>query len=273
MENDLFTFNRRRLLENKKTTKLFSDLNECNVFLEDLSYLFFGRTYIVGKCSVNCSDILDSLNCTLKNAIECAKNYCLADSMTLLRKFKDDLWFVLYVLTYNKIHWNIKNENNVVQNINDWMNNNLRYLTAANVINSIFKINKLKCLDEKYNVKSSLQSMARKMDDYIHSNGISFYNSSFINVDEKTIDNICTIKNYVFNNILFFILVLAISFPNCLASSDYEDYLDYNCDVPEGCQYWIAPFVTDFISKFKDNLDSNLESFLEKYSCMDFGNI
>lgn len=77
----------------------------------------------------------------------------------------------------------------------------------------------------------------------------------------------------VVNKYLYFVIVIATSFPYCLSSTDYEDYLNMNLEPPFGSQYWVAPYISEFIKKYNNIIDDQLVNFLKRKSCLDFSNI
>lgn len=267
-----FEINKRLISNNEESKKIIRNLYSLITFVDSLGESFFGKTFVCASKTFDCSYLLQSINMTLDNIVICCEKYCIADAMTLLRKFKDDLWFILYVLTFKDNLSELTNSNSIYNNVNDWVNNSLEHLTTKKIIDEIFKINELESLDSKYSIKSTLKKMAETMDDYVHSNGLKFYNSTICNIDEIILENLNLILNIATNNLLFFVIILAIRFPYCLSSSDYEDYLDYGVKPPKGYQYWIAPYIEDFIRENKHFLEDNIIDFLKDYSIMDFGN-
>ena len=51
-------------------------------------------------------------------------------------------------------------------------------------------------------------------------------------------------------------------------SSDYTDYLDAGDTPPDGSQYWVAPFVSDFLNNHKNVLDDKCDSYLREKTGM-----
>jgi len=275
MEDNLLKLNKIKITNDKQSGEIIAELKYISSFLNNLAFSFFGKTFVFGKKTIECSRLLYSVNYTLENVIKCSVRYCISDSMTLLRKFKDDLWFVLYVLTYKGIfenNFDSRKKNEMRRKIDAWFDNEL-YIKASSVIKEIFGANDLDELDAEYGIKTALSEMANKMDNYVHSNGLIFYNSVLFNVDEKVIGDLNSIKTILIDNILFFLIILALQFPYCLSSSDYEDYSDMGAKPQLGCQYWIAPYIEEFFKKYEEHIDKNLKAFLKKESCLDFSDI
>ena len=51
-------------------------------------------------------------------------------------------------------------------------------------------------------------------------------------------------------------------------SCDYMDSLEFGDIPPEGAQYWVAPFVSDFLSKHKNVLDEKCDNYLREKTSM-----
>ena len=51
-------------------------------------------------------------------------------------------------------------------------------------------------------------------------------------------------------------------------SYDYTDYLDVGDTPPDGSQYWVAPFVSDFLNNHKNVLDDRCDSYLREKTGM-----
>ena len=53
-------------------------------------------------------------------------------------------------------------------------------------------------------------------------------------------------------------------------ANDYLDYLEFNEIPPEGSQYWVAPFISDFLKKYISVLDENCINYLRERTYMEF---
>ena len=90
--------NKSILCECENTLILIEQFRKLESFLDDFNFLIFGRDNIVCKNHVfSLQRILNSAQATLGNVVECCKCFCLADAYTLLRKYRDDLFFCLYL--------------------------------------------------------------------------------------------------------------------------------------------------------------------------------
>jgi len=119
-------------------------------------------------------------------------------------------------------------------------------------------------------LKDSFDKLADKLNNYVHSNGYRFYNESYNRLDVKNkIKEEC--KEFgeaaIFITISFLFLVVLIK-PLLIMSSDYTDYLDVGDTPPDGSQYWVAPFVSDFLNNHKNVLDDKCDSYLREKTGM-----
>lgn len=88
--------------ESQTASFLLEQIKVIESFLGDFSYLVLGRDNIICRnYAFSLQRILNSSQATLGNIIECCKCFCLADAYTLLRKYRDDLFFCLYLVTYD----------------------------------------------------------------------------------------------------------------------------------------------------------------------------
>ncbi len=67
-----------------------------------------------------------------------------------------------------------------------------------------------------------------------------------------------------------FLFLLTICSPLAIMSTDYTDFLDMRETPPEGSQYWVAPFVTDFFKSNLDLIDKSCIEYLKENTFMDF---
>ncbi len=89
----------RFLMNNSDYNALASEIESVEALISDFGFLSFGRDYLKFKDSVFSLQIISrSLELTISNVKLCCDGGCIADANTLLRKFRDDLFFYLYVL-------------------------------------------------------------------------------------------------------------------------------------------------------------------------------
>ena len=264
--------NKTIINKSKDALKLIEQIKSLETLLTDFSFLIFGRDNIVCNNYVfSLQTILDSSQATLGNIIECCKCFCLADAYTLLRKYRDDLFFCLYLVIYNvnnKLQIN-RNTNKMEANIEQWCKNNLSNLNISEVLLTIGTSVYLKEAVYKYDLQTSFDKIGKLLNNYTHGNGYSFYNTKAwllneIDIEKQMNDIVCTAKNIT----LTFLFLLVLCAPQYIMSTDYIDYLESGQTPPAGSQYLVAPFIVKF---FKNNLkmiDKNCYEYLKENTCM-----
>ena len=98
---DEFEKNRNAISKNQDFIDLDETLTELRDFLSELGYLAFGRDISVLRRigPVNGNIILDSATRTMESIRYCCLNANFADAYSLLRKYRDDLFYYLYLFT------------------------------------------------------------------------------------------------------------------------------------------------------------------------------
>ena len=264
--------NRSILHDCKNTLKLIKQFSELESFLNDFNFLIFGRDSIVCRNNVfSLQTILNSALATLGNIIECCKCFCLADAYTLLRKYRDDLFFCLYLVTYDtNIKLEItKNTNKMENNIERWCKNNLNDLNISEVLSTVGTSDNLKDAVYKYSLQISFNKIGTHLNNYTHGNGYNFYNVNAVAFDkkyiEKQLSDVESTARYITTTFLF---LLVLSSPLYIMSTDYIDSLELGQTPPNGSQYWVAPFIVEFFKNNIDMIDKNCYKYLKENTCM-----
>lgn len=123
---------------------------------------------------------------------------------------------------------------------------------------------------KEFQLKDSFDKLADKLNNYVHSNGHRFYNESYARlVTKNKIKEECKefgeAAIYITISFLFFVVLIN---PLLIMSYDYTDYLDVGDTPPDGSQYWVAPFVSDFLDNHKNVLDDRYVSCLREKTGM-----
>ena len=265
--------NKAFLQKNKNILNLLDQFKSLESFMDDLGFLVFGRDMIIcEKYMFSMQTILNSSQATLGNIIDCCESFCLADTYTLLRKYRDDLFFCLYIVLYdaNTRSGITKNTSKMETNIKHWCENGLSNLNISEVLSTIGTSEHLKNVIIKYNLQKRFDIIGKRLNDYIHGNGHSYYNTSAVLFDDKYLEqqvgDIVFITRYITTTFLFLLVLIS---PYYIMSTDYVDYLEIGQTPPDGPQHCVAPFVAEF---FKDNIkiiDKNCYEYLKENICMD----
>ena len=240
-----------------KCRQTLADIKKIESFLTEFSVLSLGRDFVLLKNECfSPKNVYTSCELTVGSIISCCESGCIADANSLLRKYRDDLFFYLYVLVYDsfkKIDSKSRKVSEMERNILRWKNNNLYDFSSGTVMREIAEYPDIKEAVLQYNLKSFFERISNRLNNYVHGNGIDFYNCNVIAYDNNYMQSQMTI---LFNDLrmitVTFLFLLSLCSPQAIMSTDYEDHSDLSLTPPEGCQYWVAPFIVDF---FRDNLD------------------
>ena len=272
-----FRINKNAALNNNYIKVLINNISETQIFMVDLGYLSFGRdfTFIHFDKIIPTNLILDASTRTLESIKKCCENTNFADAYTLLRKYRDDLFYYLFVLTILKDIDLLKNSDK--DNLNkhekfilDWTEDKLSNLKSSEVLKAIGESEYLSSAIKKYDLQRSFEKMGAKLNNFVHSNGKSFYNEPLHRMGEK-VEKYCKEFTQELDYItVVFLFLLVLEMPHCVMSYDYVDYLDCGDTPLDGSQYWVAPFVQEYLKKHKSLLDENCDLYLKEETGMEF---
>ena len=249
------------------------ELEKIEKFLSDFGFLSFGRDYIVcQKYIFSLQLILNALELTSGSIIDCCSAGCLADANTLLRKYRDDMFFYLYISTYDankKLNLSHEKTNKAEENILKWMNNNLSDLKIGFVLKEIALSPHTREAVQKYNLHKLFDQINERLNNYVHSNGIRYYNQNIMFYQKNELKEQL---NYLVEDMRFitvtFLFLLTLCSPLSIMSTDYIEYLDNNTTPPEGSQYLVAPFIADFFKENKRLINDKCLKFLQENTSM-----
>lgn len=267
--------NQQEIEQNKAIQKGIKDMKEITHFLNEFSFLSFGRDIMLCGCEIfTLQGLITSLEFTAGSIISCCESGCLADANTLLRKYKDDLFFYLYLVAYDsdcKIAEPSRRTRKMEANIQRWMRNELGDLGIGQILKEIGTASQVTEAVKKYHLQKYLEKIRDRLNNYVHGNGIAYYNRSVNsykgNVLEKHLSNLLLDMRFITVTFLF---LLTMFNPVFIMSTDYVDYLDCSMTPPEDSQYWVAPFITEFFRKNLDLIDKNGIAYLSKKTNMQF---
>lgn len=264
--------NKSVIQESQSASFLLKQIKMIESFLSDFSFLVLGRDYFICKnYAFSLQRILVSSQATIGNIIECCNCFCLADAYTLLRKYRDDLFFCLYLVTYDATAklGESKRTKKMETNIEQWCQDNLNNLNINEVLATIGTSEWLQKAVRKYDLQKSFNRIGMQLNNYVHGNGFSFYNTNIYSYDEKYIEEqlnaIVSMARYITTTFLF---LLSLCSPHYIMSTDYIDYLEFGLTPPDGSQYWVAPFVADYLKANIEMIDKNGYEYLKENTCM-----
>ena len=251
---DKYEQNRILVSKDESFKQLINDIKSTKKFIYNFDFLNFNRSYhFDGENGIiSIDNILDSAHRSLHSIQLCCENCNLADAHTLIRKYRDDLFFYLYIL-YVKSNSDIFSKNELSKhekNIIKWGKDNLKDLNINEILIYIGKSDEAKDAISKYMLQKSFKKVSDDLNDFVHSNGKSFYNKSYQSyynsklIKENT-DKIMYEIDYI-TSIFIFLLILIRG--DYIASTDYTDSLEMGIHPEDGSQYWAAPFIIEYIN-------------------------
>lgn len=258
--------------ESQIASYLLEHMNVIESFLGDFSFLILGRDNIICRNhAFSLQRILISSQATLGNIIECCKCFCLADAYTLLRKYRDDLFFCLYLVTYdtNAKRGESKHTKKMEKNIEQWCQNTLNNLNINEVLTTIGTSKWLQEAVRQYDLQKSFGRIGGQLNNYVHGNGFSFYNTNAHSFNKESIEEqlneIVSMARYITTT---FVFLLTLCSPHYIMSTDYIDHLEFWQTPPDGSQYWVAPFVEKYLKANIEMIDKNGYEYLKENTDM-----
>ncbi len=278
------------------------EINYLAEFFKSFSELIFYNGRIISFFSdsnihyLNTS-LLDSSSQTLRSIKLCCSIGSFSDANTLIRKFRDDLILYVYILSiidsrkpfieedlknlkidnpeefadsFSKIRFNsiLTDDEKAVD---AWFSNKVssisksirRKLEFENYMKIIKQNPKISDILEQYNLQNYWETLRKRLNDYVHNNGVRFSLHNSIRVHDKNLDvHLKNINTRTFYIASFFIVALLMVDSSLIASTDYIDHLDCNLEPPENSQYFVANFIQHFIDTRITKLHPEIKQYL-----------
>lgn len=172
--------NHQIIAQDDECKKILSAMRGIEQFLYDFGFLSFGRDHtLCGEQVFSLQTISTACELTAGSIISCCESGCMADAYSLLRKYRDDLFFYLYIVVYDACYKLEHNQSMVCKmenNIELWINNGLENLHIGEILQTIAEYPTVKTAILKYGLKTYFDKLGDRLNNYVHSNGISFYN-------------------------------------------------------------------------------------------------
>lgn len=263
--------NKFDVLHNRKCDELINELKAVETFLEDMQYLSAGRNYVhCEKFVFSLQRVLISAELTMGSIISCCESACIADAYSLLRKYRDDLFFYLYVSVYDAdkaFDDESKRIKDMKDNILKWLEDGLDNFNINLLLKLISVSPVLSDSIVKFELKRSFDNIGKRLNNYVHSKGYSYYNMCYIVYKDfrASLESLINDAEYITMSFLF---LLILSSPLSIMSTDYIDYYEGGQIPPEGYQYLVAPFVEKFINLHIKMIDDNCLAYLRENTSM-----
>ena len=267
--------NQEMIAQDLECQKIIAEMHAVEKFLSDFGFLSFGRDFVLcGKYTFSLQMVSTAFELTAGSIISCCESGCIADAYSLTRKYRDDLFFYLYIVvcdSCNKLDGKSQETDQMEANIERWINNNLDDLHIGTVLQAIGQFSRVRNAVQKYQLKSYFDTLNKRLNDYVHSNGVAFYNRNVNAYQGKTLQKqLEALLKDLRSITITFLFLLTLCSPLSIMSTDYVDCLDCNMTPPDGSQYWVAPFVTAFFKSNFDLIDEDCMKYLQDNTLMEF---
>lgn len=303
---DLESYKKRRIDETEEFKTFSEEIDYLIKFFISFSDLITYNgtiiSFITDKQTFNLdTTLIDSASKTLKSIKHCCSIGSFSDANTLIRKLRDDLIQYVFILTIieNRETFivgdlvELKQENlkefieslsnlRINETLNDdekavsaWFNNTvfeLKYtirkkLGFENYMKVLKQNPNIIDVLEKYNLQKYWETLRKRLNDYVHNNGIGFSMHNSIKTYDKNLKthlkNIIIRTDYISS---FFMIVLLMVNPSLIMSTDYIDHIDLDLKPPEDSQYYVAPFIQEFLNLKITKLHPELKNYLKDYN-------
>jgi broad-specificity NMP kinase len=251
---------------------LISEVASIRVFVDSFSFLQFGRDIkflLPSSKPIFSNGILMSVEQTLGSLEACCRLGNFSDAHILLRKCRDDLFFYLYIAVASK-NQTLAGDT-ASGNIEKWSNNELDNLHIGEVLKAIGRSKDLAEAVKKYKLQEAFNKIGETLNGFTHAKGMKFYNKPYPHYGDDELQEVCkSIADTLAYLVTVFIFLSALCNPLSIMSTDYVDSLELGQAPPQGSQYWVAPFISEFLEEKKQLLDKNCIDFLQSETGMVF---
>jgi hypothetical protein len=242
--------------------------------------------------------LLENSLTTLENIKSCCLNGGFADANSLARRLRDDLLLYVYILAVinqrkpfteeSLQNFKMDTIDNLVEsfeslemntNMNDdetaveaWLTNTMENMPKkirmklgfSNYMQFLRKDENVENILTRYKLEDYWETLTDKLNNYLHNNGIKFTMDNNVRSGNKNLEIYFNNINIRVSFIMSFFLVLITMIESALlCSGDIEDYLSEGEDLPEDCQYEIAPFIQEYIDDKVSAMHPELKQYLK----------
>ncbi|MCA0347865.1 MAG: hypothetical protein LCH35_01245 [Bacteroidetes bacterium] len=267
------------ILDSEEFKKFNIEFQQNSGFLDNLSKLIAisGRIIMFisnkGFYTINTALLENSIH-TLESIKMCSSLGNFADANTLIRKLRDDLLLYVFIIS-NTNKRRFTSNSNLTEDekaVEAWLNNTVKELDNKTKKKLSYE-NYMKYLKQDPNIEKILKSyqlenywsyLTTKLNDYVHNNGLQFTLHNVIKSNITHINiNLINVNIRTSFIITFFLILILMTESSLLSSGDAIDYLEEDLEIPEGCQYEIAPFIQKYIDEKVIKIHPELKQFLK----------
>lgn len=263
--------NRKVTNSDIKIKSYIDEIKKVIKLIDEYGALSFGRDFVlVGRNCFSLQKIIISVELTLSNLCVCCENGCISDANILMRKYRDDMFFYLFILNHSKNTMSYeKYDIEIEQKIEDWIHNKMKDLYIGDILKGIQANEKVRNLVKQYKLKDSFDEIADYFNNYVHSNGYGYYNENLIGAKRdqlyQSYENIVRHLKYITT---VFLVILILLSPGLVMAYDYILSLEEGVPPLENSQYIVERFIEVFLQANIDFIDSSCYDFLQANTCM-----
>ncbi|MBU1092917.1 MAG: hypothetical protein KKH01_00495 [Firmicutes bacterium] len=225
---------------------------------------------------IDLGSIMGNCRTTLYSIFRTVEVVNLADTFTLLRKFKDDMFLFIYFLRLSNMNEHdvdsiekLKVWNKHVKNAFDWSSNQMRNVYSKHIISLLLTDPSINKISEEIGLFKYFDGFTKTLNNHAHSNGISFLNKlnpEFIlkpslETFEFINQNLNIIMGYLFS-IIFYLS------DDYLMDPEYNDLSSIDITPEENLLYKVSPMIQGFIDNVINRIDPKLKTFLVENTAM-----
>ena len=267
--------------------------NVCFVIDDVATYFLPFADCLCGQLIPSRTWIMQSVVGTIRNIKGCVNNICFGDAYTLLRKYEEDLFLLLYHecvigtilpkdeqsieqlldIYQRKRNGSIDDLTANEKKVRAWACNRQKNLRFDDMYKYILKDSRIKAMDIRFGISEKLAKIRSRLNNHVHTNGVSFLNMPpmFGTDMMKKQKDIADQFNYDIRLItLVYVSFLSLIAPIYIMASDYFDNLDCGQTPPEGSMYWVAPSIAQFVDSYQSLIGADLLDYLEENTPMCF---
>lgn len=230
--------------------KAFKRLREYSKFYDQLGFGVMG--FVTSGSMINIDTyVYSSMQGTMDSMWSTLRKGQIGDAYALLRKFYDSTIINIYTNLIIKDSFNIEDPGTFKNpTIDGWLKGGMQ-LPEYRIISQYVKDSaKLKPITDLLARDNRYKGVRSRCNDHTHYN---FYRHVLLNDGQIHQERIISLNNFLHDLDQIFIQHFVYLFylnDHYLMSSDYTDYMEIGMTPPDGCQYWVAPYIQTVFDKF-----------------------
>lgn len=232
--------------------KVFNRLREYAKFYDQLGFGVMGFITTGTGSMINIDAyVYSSMQGTMDSMWSTLRKGQIGDAYALMRKYYDSTIINVYTNLIIEDNFNIDDPATFKNpTIDGWLKGG-KQLPEYRVMSQYVKESpKLKSVTDLLAKDNRYKGVRDRCNDHTHYN---FYRHVLLNDGQIHQERIISLNNFLHDLDQIFIQHFVYLFylnGHYLMSSDYADYMDVGATPPDGCQYWVAPYIQTAFDKF-----------------------